>query len=171
MNKEQFLKQLSSSLKRLPTDERQDILQDYEEHFAIGLEQGKTEEDIASSLGSPNQIAKEFLASYHLEKVESSSTAANILRASWAVIGLSFFNIIIVLGPLIVLTSLIISGWTVRAAFIVSPLLVLINTVINPHSFAVFDLFFSIILCGIGLFMVIGMFLVTKVVFRSLYAT
>ena len=41
MNKEQFLTELDASLKRITTEERQDILQDFEEHFAVGLEEGK----------------------------------------------------------------------------------------------------------------------------------
>ena len=62
MNKETFLKQLDASLTKLPQDERRDIIQDYEEYFAIGLEEGKTEEQIAGSLGSPSQIAKEMIS-------------------------------------------------------------------------------------------------------------
>lgn len=92
MTKEQFLRQLESALKKLPKAEREDILQDYSEHFSIGMEEGKTEEEIASALGSPHQIAKELLATYHVEKVEATATTGNILRAIWAVIGLGFFN-------------------------------------------------------------------------------
>ena len=44
MNREQFIRQLDELLKKLRDDERRDILQDFEEHFDIGLEQGKTEE-------------------------------------------------------------------------------------------------------------------------------
>ena len=41
MNKETFLKQLHSSLTKLPQEERKDIIQDYEEYFAIGLKKEK----------------------------------------------------------------------------------------------------------------------------------
>jgi uncharacterized membrane protein len=162
LTKEQFLKQLNSSLNRLSFDERQDILQDYEEHFSIGLEEGKTEEQIATSLGSPNQIAKELLAEYHLEKVEASANAANIIRAVWAAIGLGFFNLVIVLGPFIGLIGVVFAGWAAGIAFICTPLLVLISAVIHLSSFKFFDLFFSLALCGSGLFIIIGMFFATK---------
>lgn len=162
MNKAQFLARLHAFLKRLSTEERQDILQDFEEHFAIGLEEGKTEEQIADSLGSPNQIAKELLASYHLEKVESTTTTGNIFRAVWAVIGLGFFNVVIVLGPFIALAAVIIAGWASGVAFIASPLLVLLNIVIYPASFELFNLFFSVLLSGIGFFIAIGMFYATR---------
>ncbi len=101
MTKEQFLKQLQAGLKKLPQEERKDIIHDYEEHFFIGKEDGKTEEEIAKSLGSPQQITKELIASYHLEKVEKNRTTGNILRAVWAVIGLGFFNWLLYLDRLL----------------------------------------------------------------------
>lgn len=162
MNKEQFLNRLDSSLKKLSQEERQDILQDFEEHFVIGLEEGKTEDQISDSLGSPNQIAKELLASYHLEKMKTTTTTGNILRAVWAVIGLGFFNLVIVLGPFIALAAVIIAGWASGIAFIASPLLILINAAIYPGDFELFNLFFSIALTGLGLFIAIGMLFATR---------
>ena len=38
-----------------------DILNDYEEHFRIGLENGKTEAEIAGSLGSPEELGASFV--------------------------------------------------------------------------------------------------------------
>ena len=164
MNKDKFLRQLDVSLKQLTSKERQDILQDYEEHFAIGLAEGKTEEEIAASLGSPSQISKDLLASYHLDKVEATVTTGNIIRAIWAVIGLGFFNLVIVLGPFIALLCVLLSGWILGFGFVFAPLLVLIDVVINSGTFQFFDLFISLALCGIGLFILIGMIPATKVV-------
>jgi len=164
MTKEKFLRQLNVSLKQLTSKERQDILQDYEEHFAIGLAEGKTEEEIATSLGSPNQIAKELLASYHLEKVEATVTTGNIIRAVWAVIGLGFFNLVIVLGPFLAFLGIILAGWVMTVGFVLAPLLVLIDSVINFGTFHFFNLFISLALCGIGLFILIGMIPATKAV-------
>lgn len=160
MNKEQFIKQLESSLKKLSLEERQDILQDYEEYFAIGIEKGKSEQEISASLGQPKQIAKELLASYHLDMVEQTTSARNILSAVWAVIGLGFFNFLIVLAPFCVLLCIVLSGWLVSLASILSPLGVLINLFID--QFRIADLFLSIGLCGIGIFIAMGMFVATK---------
>ena len=164
MTKKQFLTKLNASLKRLPSDEREDILQDFEEHFAIGLEEGKTEEQISTSLGSPQQIAKELLATYRVKKVEETATTGNILRAVWAVIGLGFFNLVIVLGPFVALVGVIMAGWIVGITFAASPVLVLINVSIYPKVFEFFDLFFSIGLAGLGLFITIGMFFATRAI-------
>jgi uncharacterized membrane protein len=162
LNKDQFLTKLEVSLKKLPSDERQDILQDFEEHFTIGLAEGKSEEEISSSLGAPQQIAKEMAATYHIEKVEATATTGNIFRALWAVIGLGFFNIVIVLGPFIAIAAIIIAGWAVGVSFVASPLLVIANVIVFPQTFELFDLFFSIGLVGLGLFIVIGMYFATR---------
>lgn len=91
MNREQFLKSLENGLKKLPQEECDDILHDFEEHFSNGLTDGKTEEQISDALGSPKQIAKELVAASHIEKMEATPTTGNIFRAVWAVIGLGFF--------------------------------------------------------------------------------
>src|SRR5690625_12571 len=162
MTKEQFLKKLEKYLRKIPDEERVDIIRDFEEHFLIGAEEGKSEQEITAALGSPQHIAKELLATYHIHQVESNVSAGNIVRAVWAVIGLSFFNLIIVLGPFIALVAIIFSGWVTSISFAVSPLLFLLNVFIHPEHFIAFDLFFSIGLCGLGIFIGVGMYYVTR---------
>lgn len=160
MNKEQFLKQLNASLTRLSLEEREDILQDYEEYFEIGMEEGKSEQEISKSLGNPKQISKELMATYHLGQVEQTTSAGNVMRAVWAVIGLGFFNLVIVLGPFIALIGVVIAGWVSAIAFILAPLGALFNLVLG--NFQLFDLFFALGLCGIGIFIAMGMFVATS---------
>ncbi len=167
MTKKQFLNQLDSALKSLPADERQDILQDYREHFVIGMEKGNSEEEIAASLGSPTQIAKELLAAYHLEKVETTTSTGNILRAMWAVVGLGFLNLVFVLGPFIALTGVMVAGWTAGIALVLSPVIVLADTIMHPETFHPFFLFISIMLSGLGLLVTIGMYIATKAVAKG----
>ncbi|MGV3487460.1 MAG: HAAS signaling domain-containing protein [Tuberibacillus sp.] len=162
MTKDQFLSELDKGLRGLTFRERQDILLDYEEHFSIGLEEGKSEEEIAEKLGSPSQIAKEMMATYHLEKVDDRLTAGNIMRAVWAVIGLGFFNLVIVLGPFIALVAIIFSLWAVSLSFTLSPLMVIVDVVFHPGGFMLFNLFASIALCGLGILIGIGMSYITK---------
>ncbi|RDW15006.1 HAAS signaling domain-containing protein [Oceanobacillus chungangensis] len=164
MTKKQFISKLNASLKRLPYEERQDIIQDIEEYFVIGSEEGKSEEQVATSLGSPEQIAKELVAAYRVEKVEETTSTGNIIRAVWAVIGLGFFNLVIVLGPFVALAGVIIAGWLMGISFVASPIFVLLNVAIHPQIFEIFDLFFSIGLAGIGLFIAIGMFFATRAI-------
>lgn len=60
MSRSEFLNILAQSITHLPKEEQDEILYDYEEHFRIGLEQGKTEDEIAASLGNPHIIASQF---------------------------------------------------------------------------------------------------------------
>lgn len=140
MNKEQFLKQLNASLTRLSLEEREDILQDYEEYFEIGMEEGKSEQEISKSLGNPRQISKELMATYHLGQVEQTTSAGNVMRAVWAVIGLGFFNLVIVLGPFIALIGVVIAGWVSAIAFILAPLGALFNLVLGNFQLFVSNL-------------------------------
>src|SRR5690554_6789500 len=64
MTENQFIGELESALKQLPNEERNDIIQDIHEYFTNGRQDGKTDSEIANSLGSPNKIAEELLASY-----------------------------------------------------------------------------------------------------------
>jgi len=161
VGKDQFLFRLKKALKSFPVEEQNDILNDYEEYFSNGVKDGKTEEEIAASLGSPEQLGKELTAMHHVENVEGRNTTSNFFRALWAVIGLGFFNLVIVLGPFLALASIIIAGWIVSITFVLAPVGVLINTVLYPEIFAAYNMFFSIGLTGLGLLIGISMYYVT----------
>jgi DUF4097 and DUF4098 domain-containing protein YvlB len=77
MNENQFLLELETALKRLPTEERNDIMQDIREYFANGREDGKSDSEITASLGSPDRIAAELLASYSFVENEVIDESTN----------------------------------------------------------------------------------------------
>lgn len=74
MNKSEFLNELEIYLMHLPKTERDEIIFDYSEHFRLGLEDGKTESEIAKSLGEPSTIAKQY---YINDKSQSSFINTN----------------------------------------------------------------------------------------------
>lgn len=76
MTENQFIFELEQALKRLPMEERNDILKDIREYFSDGRDDGKVEEEIAASLGSPDKIASELLEAYPFkdEKVNIESS-------------------------------------------------------------------------------------------------
>jgi uncharacterized membrane protein len=75
-----FLARLERCLKHMDAQEKQDILQDYREHFDIGLSSGKTEEQIAQALGEPEQLAKMFSAMGAAGRAHESSGFRTSLR-------------------------------------------------------------------------------------------
>lgn len=60
MTEQQFLYELELALTSLPAEERNDILSDIKEYFSNGREDGKSDREIAASLGSPKEIAEEL---------------------------------------------------------------------------------------------------------------
>jgi len=79
MTENQFISELETAIGRLPEEERDDILIDIREYFLNGREDGKTDDEIAASLGSPANIAEDLLASYTFVKNEVPPEISNEL--------------------------------------------------------------------------------------------
>ncbi|MGM0396054.1 MAG: DUF1700 domain-containing protein [Bacillota bacterium] len=62
MTRNEYLKELKSYLNGLNENELREILLDYEEHFNIGRDKGKTDEEISSELGSPREVSDSILS-------------------------------------------------------------------------------------------------------------
>jgi uncharacterized membrane protein len=62
MTKTAYLEQLKKELDRLNVADAEEILQEYEQHFAFKLADGYSEEEIAAKLGAPGSIAAQFAA-------------------------------------------------------------------------------------------------------------
>jgi hypothetical protein len=61
LTKLEFLQRLSNSLSQLSAADRQEVIQDFEEHFSAGADSGKTEEQICDELGTPESCAAPYL--------------------------------------------------------------------------------------------------------------
>ena len=60
MNKTEYLNRLSNELGHMPYGDVKDIMQSIEEHFDAGVSEGRSEAEIAESLGDPKELANEF---------------------------------------------------------------------------------------------------------------
>ena len=98
MNKQEFLAILRANLYGMDVNTVKDILYDYEEHFRIGLENNKTEEEISKALGNPVQIANAYKADGFIKKAEISPRPYNMFKAILAGISLGLFNLVFVVG-------------------------------------------------------------------------
>lgn len=161
MTKKQFLDELKWQLKKLPRQELGDILRDYDEYFQNAQSDGKQEHEIVQSLGSPKQLAKELLATHYIDEVQKSASVLNIARAVWAAVGLGFLNIIFILGPFIAIVVTLASFWLTAFIFVLTPLVVVINTVVHIDSFTWFDLFVAISFSGVGILLLTGLYYIT----------
>lgn len=94
MNKKQFLKEMASHLLGIPEDEAKDILYDFQEYFNAGLQDGRTEEELAASLGDPKILAKQVKTEYMVRLARTTPNLRNLYNASLATMGLGFFKMI-----------------------------------------------------------------------------
>lgn len=101
MTKNKFIEQLTEQIKDIPEVSRNEIIADYEEHFTAGIESGKTEDDIIAKLGDPITVAKDIKSYWLVKKAEKEKSPSNLLRAIFATLGLSFLNLILLIGPLL----------------------------------------------------------------------
>ncbi|HWQ66883.1 MAG TPA: DUF1700 domain-containing protein [Methanospirillum sp.] len=174
MLKHEFITQLKRALAYLPESERLDILEDYEEHFRIGTADGRAEEEIASALGDPRTLGKEFTARLCVRKAEESPSAGGIGRAVLATVGLGLFNLFVVLFPFIflimMLGMILVTGFSLMCAgpfligYAVLELIGVILVRMPVHPLAGF--FFGLgLTCSGLLFMALDAWL-TKILYR-----
>jgi uncharacterized membrane protein len=97
MTRALFIGKLRQGLKGLAPAEIDDIVADYEAHFSDALAAGRSEIDVAASLGDPFQLGSELSAEAKLRRWEERRSPHNFFRAGAAVIGLQAFNILILL--------------------------------------------------------------------------
>ncbi|SHH95067.1 DUF1700 domain-containing protein [Sporanaerobacter acetigenes] len=134
MNRKEFIGTLRANLKGLPQEEIDDIIYDYEEHFRIGLSQGKFEEDIARELGDPRNIAKMYKVSSKIDEAESNPSPKNLLKAMFSAMALGIFNFIIVLGPFIVIIALLIGLYGISVGLVAGGIGAVFGTILIPLS-------------------------------------
>jgi uncharacterized membrane protein len=95
VNKEKFLEQLKKELRGLEISEKEDILNDYREHFSEAVKKGTSETEVIEKLGSPKRIAKELKAYNVVKEAENNISINNIFRLIITFFSLSIFNIIL----------------------------------------------------------------------------
>lgn len=173
MTREQFLSQLRLSLGNMPDADKQDIVYDYEEHFRIGMADGKSEEQIAESLGNPRVIGNSYRIDAMLTEPKEGGgvNAASVLRAVFASISLTFFNVVFVIGPFCGLVGFLFGLWAFAVMIILNGLLVIVSLfgcthvtqlIANPLLNDVFVLFSGIAMIAWGMLACIGLSAVTK---------
>lgn len=132
MNKKDFMYKLSLYLGGIPGEDRQDVISDFEEHFKEGLAEGRTEEEIADSLGDPKSLANQFKASILVSEAEKTTSAVNIIRAVFATLGLGFFNLVFILGPFIAIAAVPIALFASAIAITAAGITVFFAAIFRP---------------------------------------
>ncbi|MDW4146736.1 DUF1700 domain-containing protein [Staphylococcus saprophyticus] len=150
-------------MKNLDDTERQDIINEYDTHFYSGLQEGKTEEQIADELGNPRQLAKELNANAAIVKAEKSNKLGDVGHATLAVMGLSILNFFVITIPFIILLSVVISLIITTISLILSSIGIIIKGAIEGFEAVVLlDVFVTGTMFGLGLILFVITYLITK---------
>lgn len=88
MTKTEYLEQLKKELNRLNVGDSEEIVTEYEQHFAFKLADGYSEEEISAKLGAPVSIAAQFAAD------GSKQTAGKKGRKAFLVVWLTLLGIL-----------------------------------------------------------------------------
>lgn len=103
MKKADFLNELYHYIRTLPQNERNEILDDFREHFREGELAGKTEEQICAELGSPYECARQYIGGDIPESTENTKPKKRNNKTFWTLaffwnVLQAFFSIPITLG-------------------------------------------------------------------------
>ncbi|KGL39128.1 hypothetical protein BMT55_01140 [Listeria newyorkensis] len=156
MDKTQFLDELALKLAGLDSEERQEILADYMEHFAAGETSGKTEQEIVFDLGSPDEIARDILAGRGESLPEEPYYVPRPSQPKKRGAGFKTGVFLAMLIPNLVVYSLLLSFWGVVAGFIgstvgffLTPFGFILDAVLN-QAFEWYKFFGTIGIVGLG---------------------
>ena len=166
MNRLEFMTMMKKGLYPLEAQERNELLNDYEQHFEMGLSEGKSEKEIALELGNPEDLIKEVLGdryaplpdeklgSYHGANYGSAplpKASRGVTSRFFTAIGLVFLNLILALPILATIWALWVSFAAVSVAGLIAPVLALLDFIFIQKQVVLPELFVSITLFGVGI--------------------
>jgi uncharacterized membrane protein len=164
-NEQEFIRILRDRLEgTIRADELEDIVSDYAEHFAIGKTNGRTDEELWRSLGSPEDVAREIRATHLVRRAEDSRSAGNLFRAVVATLGLGLFNLVFVLVPFLLLVLMLLLVFIIGVIFTLFGPVAFVSSVLHLAGVPAFSvwlsptagLFISLGMTSLGLLLIIG---------------
>jgi uncharacterized membrane protein len=174
-NETEYIRILRNRLEgTLPHDELEDLVSDYAEHFRMGKANGRADEELWRSLGSPEDVAREIRAMHLVTKAENVKSCGNIFHAVIATLGLGLFNLVFVLVPFLILLVMLLIVFIVGVVFAICGPVALVYSILqltgNP-AFAIWlspaaGVFFSIGMTSVGLLLIIGDYYLARFFYR-----
>jgi uncharacterized membrane protein len=170
-NEQEYIRILTDRLSgTLPAEDLEDILSDYREHFRLGKVAGRSEDELFTSLGSPDDVANEIRATHLIKKAEHTRSCGNIFHAIMATLGLGLFNLVFVLAPFILLVVMLLVVFLVGVTFAISGPAALVYAILQILGFPSFSIwlspvagiFISVGITAVGLLLVIGDFYLAR---------
>ncbi|MBN1775919.1 MAG: DUF1700 domain-containing protein [Clostridiales bacterium] len=161
MTRDEYIAALKRELGILGDTEVSEICSDFEEHFAVGISQGKTEHEISAELGDPHSVAETYLsdnieqASGYRATTQSNAAVTNAVASNPTVVKdltgprlfVILFNILVMVWVAISVYSAILSFWAAAIGILIAAGAVLAAIPLIPSGAVL-----GVVLTGIGLF-------------------
>ncbi len=150
MNKTEYLEKLNYELKQRKVKDIEEIIREYDDHFAYKMKQGKTEEEIANKLADPALIAREFAEDKDISNIKFQKVAVKT--------GIVFIDIIVLLIAILLFSWVLVIGVFSLSVLIIGLMLVLNLNIENiiPYIPYYGKVLFSISCFGLSILSVIG---------------
>ena len=149
MTKDEFLKELEKELNFLTDLERREVLEDQDEFIREAISQGRSEEEVIKSLGTPKSFAEAVRLEHRVKRIEDApdtwSSVRESLTATGVLFGLMPLSLLLLFGPGLVILSFLFSWFTVSVSILI------------PASLFFFLSFF-VFFFGFGVFEFLGVF-------------
>lgn len=146
MTRQGFLDRLRANLRGRPPHTVDDIVADYDAHFAEGLAAGRTEAQVAEALGDPDRLARELRAQATIQRWEEDKNPAAAFGAIIALLGLGALDIFILLPILVTVIGVLSTLYLVAGGVLIGG----VGTMIFG-PFVASGGVFAVILFGLGL--------------------
>jgi uncharacterized membrane protein len=183
MNETTFLSEMQNALGGLPYEQREDILSEYRSHFFEGKERGKSDEEIARSLGDPRAVARSYIADYHYSAWRSPAPGqsvgksfSHLIRAVFVTFSLLFFNFFFMLVPVLLYCVFLGLAWLMTGLSVFLGIIFFFyglvdqgGSAILTSNFAQFALiFYSLGTVALGSLVGLGLFALSRLSIRAL---
>ncbi len=172
MNKQSFINQLKRELGPLKQSTKLEIMGDIEEHFASGQASGKTEEQLAQELGSPKELAQQYIQQAEENERAAISTGA-VGRTLLASVGLFLLDVMIMIPIIVSLFAVIVSLWTVPLSLGVTAIALILLPLLAFMGFTIpywICIILAIALTALAVAFAIGMIYLSKYFFLMVAA-
>ena len=160
MNKQQYLMDLESALRAKKVQDIEDILGEYEQHFALKMMDGHSEEEVSNRLENPSLIAEQFSMDEKTNEPQRNGGKAIL------VIGLCFAGIFAFMGLMLLVGWVIVIGAFAAASYILGVSLIL---GLNVAGLIPAMPYFASLMLGISL-VALGVLSSVGTIYTSLYS-
>jgi uncharacterized membrane protein len=153
MTRQAYLAELRRLLRKLPADDVEDILRDYDEHIRLARGSGLADAQVFQRLGDPRTVAKAIMAEFFLDAADSSRQPRALLRATLASMSLGVLNAVLVVPPMA--AGVVVMGVlaVMAVAMIAAPVVAVYGA---AQGYGVTLVAASLLVTGIGLFLLAG---------------